>query len=321
MDLVAGILGLLHDLLGAQLGHIQLASQEGGEGSLTVRDDLEVQGVHRLLGGIAVVLVLGQHHLAVVGPLGHGVSAVGAEVLGIGVVQILAALLIELLVDGSQGAEGEHEGSVSGGMLQSDFQGQVVDDLDANLVPLHFAVEVGLGVLDEEQEVGVVGSHLGIQGLLPGKGEVAGGDRITVGPHAILPQMEGVHQLVVGDVHGLGGGGLGSVVLIQHVQLVVHVVDERELVGVGRVQGVHGGGLHADADVQLADIAGRGLFALAGLSLAGLGVAGFAGLVAGSSAAGAGVAAGGRGAVIAAGGEAGDHQHQSQDQSNDLSHV
>ena len=268
-------------------------------------------------------VVLLQHDLAVVAPLRQGEGAVGAEVLGLGVVVVSAHRLIEGLVDGGQGAKGEHVGGIGDSPLQGDLQGQVVDDLDAHVFPLALAVQIGLGVLDEEQHVGVVRGHIRVQGLLPGKGEVVGGDRVAVGPNAVLPQVEGVDSLVIGDVHALRGAQLGNVVLIQHIQVLVNVAQDRELIGVGGEQAVQAGGLHANADVQVfrgvhrlgseqGHFAGGGAAALvSGAGLAGLaGGAGFA--------ARAGRAAGAAAAGIAAGGEGHAQQSHSQNNSQDL---
>ena len=284
-------------------------------------------------------VVLLQHDLAVVAPLRQGEGTIGAEVLGLGVVVVSAHRLIEGLVDGGQSAKGEHVGGIGDSPLQGDLQGQVVDDLDAHVFPsgllgdlafprigigvVSLVVHVGFRVLNEVQHVGVVRGHVQAQGLLPGKGEVVGGDRVAVGPNAVLPQVEGVDSLVIGDVHALRGAQLGNVVLIQHIQVLVNVAQDRELIGVGGEQAVQAGGLHANADVQVfrgvhrlgseqGHFAGGGAAALvSGAGLAGLaGGAGFA--------ARAGRAAGAAAAGIAAGGEGHAQQSHSQNNSQDL---
>ena len=122
--------------------------------------------------------------------------------------------------------------------------------------------------------------------------------------------MEGVGHAVLRHVHSLGGSRLGHVVLVQHVQVLVQMLEGGELLRVSSLQSVQAGGLHAHADVQ------RGVAGAAGLGLAGrffpsLGLAGGAGGSAGRAGAG----------IVAAGAEGGAHQGQSQNDSQDLSEL
>ena len=96
-------------------------------------------------------------------------------------------------------------------MFEGDADGAVVGGGDADLGEVgEGALVEGLGVLDDVEEVGVVGGEGRGQHALPRGEEIAGGDGVAVGPLRVGAEVERVGELVGGELPALGDAGDGG---------------------------------------------------------------------------------------------------------------
>jgi hypothetical protein len=114
-------------------------------------------------------------------------------------------------------------------MAQPDLEGEIVQGADADTVGIgHLAGVPVLGADDArvDEERGVLGGDLGIQDALPGVLEVGRGDRLTVAPAAVGPQVEGIGQAVSRNVVVGRGGRLRREPRIEAQQRLEHLADD-----------------------------------------------------------------------------------------------
>ena len=160
-------------------------------------------------------------------PLGEDVGAVVEQRVVAGA-EVLAHLLAELAVARHEADVGEHGLEVRDRLIERVLQGVVVNRLDAHVLPLALAVEVGLGVLDDVEDVAGLGDLLerAVEHAAGGVDEVVRDDLsavlLHVGRHPLdtRTDVEGPGQAVLGALPALGQAGLqDAVVVILHERI------------------------------------------------------------------------------------------------------
>src|SRR5699024_3715065 len=263
-----GLQGLAGDTDDVELA---VAEGEGLGGQLPGELDGDPLDLHVV--GIPVLGVLLHLQVRVGAPIGEHLWAVAHPVLG-------QRPVLRLRVDGvrvehAHRVVGHVQQQVRIRVVQLDDDGRFVRGADADVVRgVQCAGLVVGGTFDlRAREVargpgGVPGAGSGwAQQPLEGPDGILCGDRVAVGP-VRLAQVEGIGQLVLGDVPGLGEGGVDVAAgLVLHQQALHHAggQDVHAAVDVVRVEAVDvrgagdGDGRPLLAGAALCSTAGRGV--------------------------------------------------------------
>jgi hypothetical protein len=160
--------------------------------------------------GVPVLVVLDHEHVLLRLPLLEDVGAVGDNVTRLG--PVVAVLVDGPLRERPEGIVRRHVDEVGRRPEKGVLERVVVDRLDADVVEIGVLAGVeGIGALDHHGgHVGVIGGGGGIENALHGVDEVAGRDRMPVGPLG-LAQLEGDGEPVGADRVGLGDARIAQV--------------------------------------------------------------------------------------------------------------
>ena len=227
-----------HDLAALE----QLGAEHGGLGVEGHADLLDVD-----ILDVPVLRIADEDAIGVRLPLVEDESAVVEQGVVAGA-EVLAHLLAELAVARHEADVGKHGLKVGDRLLERVLQGIVVNRLDAHVLPLALAVEVGLGVLDDVEDVAGLGDLIerAVEHAAGGIDKVVRDDLgavlLHVGGHPLNARtdVERPGQAVLGALPALGQAGLqDAVVVILHKRIhevrgaaagrLIHVVERGPL--------------------------------------------------------------------------------------------
>ena len=249
-------------LTGRNVRLVDFTGLEAGDALVLVVDGEEVDRGDDGLGVVPVFRVALDRHPLAGRVFGEDIGAVADDVFGFRPVG--AELLDHRLRDREQRGVRGHADEIRHRLGQRDLKGLVVDRLDAQIGDRELACDDIVGILHtgETEEIRVVRSGLGIDGALPAVDEVAGLDRIAIGPHRVA-QVECVDREIGIGLIARGGArnriALGILVVETLEQIADHIggVDVFDDIGIERVdvvqnaivEGLVSGQLGAGGDI------------------------------------------------------------------------